>query len=74
MRWAPDPAAGARSRAGGPSPPLLVFLHGRGSNGEESNANGELFHALERLGDRAPAVVFPSGGEASYWHARAGGD
>ena len=60
--------------AEGRRPPLLVFLHGRGAGGEESNANGEFFHALDALGDRAPAVVFPNGGEASYFHKRAGGD
>jgi S-formylglutathione hydrolase FrmB len=54
--------------------PLLVFLHGRGADGEESNANGEFFHALDALGDRAPAVVFPNGGESSYFHKRSGGD
>jgi S-formylglutathione hydrolase FrmB len=60
--------------ADGRRPPLLVFLHGRGGDGQESNANGEFFHALDTLGERAPAVVFPNGGEASYFHARAGGD
>ena len=54
--------------------PLLVFLHGRGDDGEESNAGGAFFAALDALGARAPVVVFPSGGESSYWHARAGGD
>jgi S-formylglutathione hydrolase FrmB len=54
--------------------PLLVFLHGRGGGGEESNANGEFFHALDSLGDRAPAVVFPNGGDASYFHKRSSGD
>jgi S-formylglutathione hydrolase FrmB len=28
----------------------------------------------EALGDRAPAVVFPDGSEASYWHRRRSGD
>jgi S-formylglutathione hydrolase FrmB len=54
--------------------PLLVFLHGRGSDGQESNANGAFFEALDALGERAPIVVFPNGGESSYWHRRAGGD
>jgi poly(3-hydroxybutyrate) depolymerase len=53
--------------------PLLVFLHGRGGNGEESNANEPFFAALAALGDRAPVVVFPSGGDHSYWHARRSG-
>ncbi len=60
--------------AGAERRPLLVFLHGRGPDGEESNANGEFFHALDALGDRAPAVVFPNGGDASYFHKRASGD
>jgi S-formylglutathione hydrolase FrmB len=53
--------------------PLLVFLHGRGDV-EESNANGDFLAALDKLGARAPAVVFPNGGESSYYHARADGD
>jgi S-formylglutathione hydrolase FrmB len=55
-------------------PPLLVFLHGRGADGNESNSNADFFAALARLGKRAPAVVFPNGGDASYWHKRADGD
>lgn len=54
--------------------PLLVFLHGRGGDGEESNANGAFFEALDGLGARAPVVVFPNGGESSYFHERADGD
>jgi poly(3-hydroxybutyrate) depolymerase len=53
--------------------PLLVFLHGRGS-GAGSNANAAFFGALAAQGSRAPAVVFPSGGDHSYWHRRRGGD
>jgi S-formylglutathione hydrolase FrmB len=58
----------------GAEPPLLVLLHGRGDDGEESNSNSEFYAALDALGDRAPAVVFPNGGTASYWHKRASGD
>ena len=66
---------GAGSAAGAAKRPLLVFLHGRGGeDGQESNANGEFFGALDRLGARAPVVVFPSGGESSYFHQRASGD
>lgn len=54
--------------------PLLVFLHGRGANGDESNANGAFYAALRRLGDRAPDVVFPNGGDHSYFHRRRSGD
>ncbi|MFL5868932.1 MAG: alpha/beta hydrolase [Thermoleophilaceae bacterium] len=49
--------------------PLLVFLHGRG-NDEDSNLDGEMFAALHSLGSRGPVVVFPSGGDHSYWHDR----
>jgi S-formylglutathione hydrolase FrmB len=52
--------------------PLLVFLHGRGRNGAEANLVDEMFAALSRLGRRAPVVVFPDGGDHSYWHDRAG--
>ena len=55
-------------------PPLLVFLPGRGGGGEESNANAKFFAALDRLGSKAPAVVFPSGGDSSYFHPRRSGD
>ncbi len=58
------PPGGAQGR------PLLVFLHGRGEDGADSNLSDELFAALAQLGDRAPAIVFPDGGEASYWHDR----
>ncbi|HEX4363405.1 MAG TPA: alpha/beta hydrolase-fold protein [Solirubrobacteraceae bacterium] len=69
------PQVAAVPRGGGSARrPLLVFLHGRGSDGQESNANGDFFAALAALGTRAPAVVFPSGGESSYWHPRADGD
>jgi enterochelin esterase-like enzyme len=52
--------------------PLLVFLHGRGDKGEDSNVNGAFFEALAAQGDRAPAVVFPNGGNHGYWHDRRG--
>jgi poly(3-hydroxybutyrate) depolymerase len=54
--------------------PLLVFLHGRGGDGDRSNLNDAFFAALAALGDRAPDVVFPNGGVGSYWHARRSGD
>src|SRR4051812_34231811 len=62
------PAGGGRGR------PLLVFLHGRGRNGHESNSNGAFYAALRALGGRAPDVVFPNGGDHSYFHARRSGD
>ena len=67
------PQVGAVPRGAGRRP-LLVFLHGRGSDGEESNVNGTFFEALDALGARAPIVVFPNGDESSYWHRRASGD
>jgi poly(3-hydroxybutyrate) depolymerase len=54
--------------------PLLVFLHGRGGGLQESNANEAFFKALAALGSSAPAVVFPSGADHSYWHKRSSGD
>ena len=53
-------------------PPLLVFLHGRGG-GPETNVNDEFLSALRALGARAPAVVFPDGGDHSYFHDRRDG-
>lgn len=49
--------------------PLLVFLHGKGED-QESNLVGQMFGELAHLGPRAPDVVFPYGGEDSYWHDR----
>ena len=59
---------------GGAGRPLLVFLHGRGRAGHESNANRAFYAALGALGPRAPVVVFPNGGDHSYFHARRSGD
>jgi enterochelin esterase-like enzyme len=61
-----QPAGAAEGR------PLLVFLHGRGDKGEDSNVNDPFFEALAALGDRAPAVAFPNGGNHGYWHDRRG--
>lgn len=52
--------------------PLLVFLHGRGST-QDYLLSDELFTALERLGDRAPVVLFANGGKSSYYHDRRDG-
>ena len=54
---------------GGEGRPLLVFLHGRGRAGNESNANGAFYAALRAQGSRAPVVVFPNGGDHSYFHS-----
>lgn len=53
--------------------PLLVFLYGKGEN-ENSNLDEAMFEALAKLGARAPDIVFPDGGEDSYWHNRQDGD
>jgi S-formylglutathione hydrolase FrmB len=53
--------------------PLLVFLHGRGGD-EETNLVTAMFDGLEELGDRAPVIAFPDGGDSSYWHDRASGE
>lgn len=53
--------------------PLLVFLHGKGTDGQDSNLNSAMFAALAAQGADAPDVVFPDGGDDSYWHNRAGG-
>jgi enterochelin esterase-like enzyme len=52
--------------------PLLVLLHGRGSE-PGANYSKQFFDELRRLGDRAPVVVMPAGGEGSYWHDRKDG-
>lgn len=53
--------------------PLVVFLHGRGA-GPASYLSDAFFAGLADLGDRAPVVAFPSGGDHSYWHNRDDGD
>jgi S-formylglutathione hydrolase FrmB len=52
--------------------PLLVLLHGRGSDPEDVWTLG-LADELERLGDRAPAVLLVNGGDHSYYHDRRDG-
>jgi S-formylglutathione hydrolase FrmB len=54
--------------------PLLVFLHGRGSNQDAWLSFDQFFRALDKAGTRAPIVAFPYGGDHSYWHNRASGD
>lgn len=58
---------------GGKDRPLLVFLHGKGDDGEESNVNAAFLKALAAQGDDAPNVAFPNGANHSYWHNRADG-
>ena len=52
--------------------PLLVLLHGRNGSAE-SFFGPELDAALKQLGPRAPDLLLPSGGDASYWHDRRDG-
>jgi S-formylglutathione hydrolase FrmB len=59
---------------GGTGRPLLVFLHGRGGDGNETNSNSAFYAALRARGKRAPDVVFPNGGDHSYFHRRRSGD
>jgi S-formylglutathione hydrolase FrmB len=75
-RWvhATLPQTAVLPAGGGAGRPLLVFLHGRGPDGQESNANSDFFAALKAVGARAPAVVFPNGSVSSYYHRRASGD
>src|SRR3954467_4936509 len=47
---------------GGEGRPLLVFLHGRGQAGNESNANSAFYAALRAQGARAPGAPSPHGG------------
>ncbi len=57
---------------GGSGRPLLVLLHGRGGDPDDVASYG-LRAELERLGDRAPAVLLVNGGDHSYYHDRADG-
>ena len=57
-------------QGGGSGRPLLVFLHGRDQNERTFLGYDSVFLALRDLGERAPVVAFPHGGEASYWHNR----
>ncbi|MBV9005680.1 MAG: hypothetical protein JO181_13560 [Solirubrobacterales bacterium] len=53
--------------------PLLVFLHDTGSDGQDQNLSSAMFAALAAQGASAPDVVFPGGGDDSYWHNRTSG-
>jgi S-formylglutathione hydrolase FrmB len=52
--------------------PLLVLLHGRGSNPDDV-VGYDLLPALELEGTRAPNVLLIDGDDSSYYHDRAGG-
>ncbi len=57
---------------------LLMFLHGRngdsGSFAQDAAFLAALAKVNERTRGRAPIVVFPDGGDSSYWHDRSSGD
>ena len=53
--------------------PLLVFLHGRSGNQDSELGDDQLYSSLAGLDSRAPDIVFPDGGDHSYWHDRADG-
>jgi S-formylglutathione hydrolase FrmB len=57
---------------GGRGRPLLVLLHGREGD-EREFLSRQFFAELDRLGRRAPVVLLPSGGDASYFHDRRDG-
>jgi S-formylglutathione hydrolase FrmB len=61
-----------KPRGGSAGRPLLVLLHWRGGSPDRLLSN-QLFAALSRLGDRAPAILLPSGGGGSFFHDRANG-
>jgi S-formylglutathione hydrolase FrmB len=52
--------------------PLLVLLHGRGWDPEDVWTLG-LREELDRLGERAPAVLLVAGGDHGYFHDRRDG-
>ncbi len=68
-----DEVAVAPGGTSGAGRPLLVFLHGAFSARENANLVPQMFAALAAQGARAPDIVFPDGGEDSYWHNRASG-
>ncbi len=57
---------------------LLLFLHGRsgdsGSYAEDDAFLAALADVEDATGGGAPVVVFPDGGDSSYWHDRGSGD
>jgi S-formylglutathione hydrolase FrmB len=61
-----------KPRGGSAGRPLLVLLHWRGGSPDRLLSN-QLFAALSRLGDSAPAILLPSGGGGSFFHDRANG-
>jgi S-formylglutathione hydrolase FrmB len=52
---------------------IVLFLHGRGSKPDKLSSKVAM-QSLAKAGPKAPILVFPYGGEASYWHNRADGD
>jgi poly(3-hydroxybutyrate) depolymerase len=52
--------------------PLLVQLHGRSSQPDDM-ARSSIKKAVDKLGSRAPVVLFANGGNHSYYHDRRDG-
>ena len=73
VHWTLPEVAVTPPGTNGSGRPLLVFLHGKGGDGQDSNLSSPMFAALAAQGAEAPDVVFPDGGEDSYWHNRASG-
>ena len=61
-----------RRRAAGRAAPAAGLPHGRGGSAT-SHLNEDFFAALAARGARAPVVLFPEGGDHSYWHDRRDG-
>ena len=60
-------------RARRESAPLLVLLHGQGGSPQSFHSDA-IMEELARMGELAPVVLLPDGGEDSYWHDREDGD
>jgi S-formylglutathione hydrolase FrmB len=52
--------------------PLLVLLHGRSSQPDDM-ARSSIKRAVDKLGSRAPVILFANGGDHSYYHDRRDG-
>jgi S-formylglutathione hydrolase FrmB len=52
--------------------PLLVLLHGRSTQPDDM-ARKSIAKAVDKLGDRAPVILFANGGNHSYYHDRRDG-
>lgn len=57
----------------GPRPPLLVFLHGRGKHGNDSNSNGDFYAALQRSASARRSSSSPTAASTPSARAATGG-